>query len=195
VFGDVVEVGVYIPTSYEEFTAIGSVNYPGTEAVNRIFVACVRDRDDALRALILLRLTRLFRKKSLEKIFEEEKIPTYVFSPSVCVASSHFQTHFQGTCNPNPTMATTNDNTGDFKDKQFEKTEVADKVVEQYDEERARIFYKHVMVSVPRFPVKTRSNDCWLLAIGTLSALHSHPNFFVLYCRAEVALTFTMDAS
>jgi hypothetical protein len=48
-------------------------------------------------------------------------------------------------------MATTNDNTGDFKDKQFQKEEVADKVVEQYDEERARIFYKHVMVSVPRF--------------------------------------------
>jgi hypothetical protein len=48
-----------------------------------------------------------------------------------------------------------NDNTGDFKDKQFEKTEVADKVVEQYDEERARIFYKHVMVRYPRFPVKT----------------------------------------
>lgn len=47
-------------------------------------------------------------------------------------------------------MATTNDNTGDFKDKQFQKEEVADKVVEQYDEERARIFYKHVMVSVRR---------------------------------------------
>jgi hypothetical protein len=44
----------------------------------------------------------------------------------------------------------TNDNTGDFKDKQFQKEEVADKVVEQYDEERARIFYKHVMVSVLR---------------------------------------------
>jgi hypothetical protein len=56
-------------------------------------------------------------------------------------------------------MATTNDNTGDFKDKQFQKEEVADKVVEQYDEERARIFYKHVMVSVPSFHVKTRSND------------------------------------
>jgi hypothetical protein len=53
----------------------------------------------------------------------------------------------------------TNDNTGDFKDKQFQKEEVADKVVEQYDEERARIFYKHVMVSFLRFPVKTRNND------------------------------------
>lgn len=43
------------------------------------------------------------------------------------------------------TMADSN-TTGDFKDKQFEKEEVADKVVEQYDEERARVFYKHVMV-------------------------------------------------
>jgi hypothetical protein len=57
----------------------------------------------------------------------------------------HFPTFFK----PNTTMAT-NDNTGDFKDKQFQKEEVADKVVEQYDEERARIFYKHVMVSVLR---------------------------------------------
>jgi hypothetical protein len=54
-------------------------------------------------------------------------------------------------------MAPNNDNTGDFKDKQFQKEEVADKVVEQYDEERARIFYKHVMVSFPRCPVKTRA--------------------------------------
>jgi hypothetical protein len=62
-------------------------------------------------------------------------------------------------------MADTTNNTGDFKDKQFEKEEVADKVVEQYDEERARIFYKHVMVSVPRFSVKTRSNDYWSTAL------------------------------
>eukprot|EP00536_Pseudo-nitzschia_multiseries_P016107 jgi/Psemu1/312797/fgenesh1_kg.1019_\ len=34
---------------------------------------------------------------------------------------------------------------GDFKDKQFEKNEVADKVVEQYDEKHARVFYKYVM--------------------------------------------------
>jgi hypothetical protein len=54
----------------------------------------------------------------------------------------------------------TNDNTGDFKDKQFQKEEVADKVVEQYDEERARIFYKHVMVSVRRlFSRKDPNNE------------------------------------
>lgn len=35
--------------------------------------------------------------------------------------------------------------TGDFKDKQFAETEVADKVVEQYDLKQARIFYKYVM--------------------------------------------------
>mmetsp|Transcript_19970 Transcript_19970/g.33153 ORF Transcript_19970/g.33153 Transcript_19970/m.33153 type:complete len:302 (-) Transcript_19970:159-1064(-) len=35
--------------------------------------------------------------------------------------------------------------TGDFEDKQFAETEVADKVVEQYDELQARIFYKYVM--------------------------------------------------
>eukprot|EP00529_Nitzschia_sp_RCC80_P030677 CAMPEP_0113456130 /NCGR_PEP_ID=MMETSP0014_2-20120614/8728_1 /TAXON_ID=2857 /ORGANISM="Nitzschia sp." /LENGTH=302 /DNA_ID=CAMNT_0000347573 /DNA_START=118 /DNA_END=1026 /DNA_ORIENTATION=- /assembly_acc=CAM_ASM_000159 len=34
---------------------------------------------------------------------------------------------------------------GDFKDKQFAETEVADKVVEQYDLEQARVFYKYVM--------------------------------------------------
>jgi len=34
---------------------------------------------------------------------------------------------------------------GDFKDKQFEEKEVASKVVEQYDAEHARIFYKYVM--------------------------------------------------
>lgn len=35
--------------------------------------------------------------------------------------------------------------TGDFKDKQFAETEVADKVVEQYDLAHARTFYKYVM--------------------------------------------------
>lgn len=35
--------------------------------------------------------------------------------------------------------------TGDFKDKQFGKEEVADKVVEQYDLKHARVFYKYVM--------------------------------------------------
>lgn len=35
--------------------------------------------------------------------------------------------------------------TGDFKDKQFAKDEVASKVVEQYDEAQARVFYKYVM--------------------------------------------------
>mmetsp|Transcript_11268 Transcript_11268/g.23858 ORF Transcript_11268/g.23858 Transcript_11268/m.23858 type:complete len:307 (-) Transcript_11268:60-980(-) len=34
---------------------------------------------------------------------------------------------------------------GDFKDQQFEQSEVADKVVEQYDEKHARVFYKYVM--------------------------------------------------
>lgn len=34
---------------------------------------------------------------------------------------------------------------GDFKDKQFAENEVADKVVEQYDEKHARVFYKYVM--------------------------------------------------
>eukprot|EP00934_Nitzschia_sp_Nitz4_P000307 Nitzschia sp. Nitz4//scaffold190_size42200//27959//28953//NITZ4_007393-RA/size42200-snap-gene-0.81-mRNA-1//1//CDS//3329540147//307//frame0 len=34
---------------------------------------------------------------------------------------------------------------GDFKDKQFAENEVADKVVEQYDEQHARVFYKYVM--------------------------------------------------
>lgn len=34
---------------------------------------------------------------------------------------------------------------GDFKDKQFSEQEVADKVVEQYDEKHARVFYKYVM--------------------------------------------------
>jgi hypothetical protein len=38
-------------------------------------------------------------------------------------------------------------NKGDFKDKQFQANEVADKVVEQYDEKQARVFYKYVMVS------------------------------------------------
>lgn len=35
--------------------------------------------------------------------------------------------------------------TGNFDDKQFSETEVADKVVEQYNEKQARIFYKCVM--------------------------------------------------
>lgn len=35
--------------------------------------------------------------------------------------------------------------TGDFKGKQFAESEVADKVVEQYDVEQARVFYKYVM--------------------------------------------------
>ena len=35
--------------------------------------------------------------------------------------------------------------TGDFKDKQFTQGEVADKVVEQYDEFCARVFYKVCM--------------------------------------------------
>lgn len=35
--------------------------------------------------------------------------------------------------------------TGDFKNKQFAETEVADKVVEQYDLVHARVFYKYVM--------------------------------------------------
>ena len=38
------------------------------------------------------------------------------------------------------------DNKGDFKDKQFAEGEVADKVVEQYDLKQARVFYKYVMV-------------------------------------------------
>jgi hypothetical protein len=38
--------------------------------------------------------------------------------------------------------------TGDFDNKQFAETEVADKVVEQYDELQARIFYKYVMGKV-----------------------------------------------
>jgi hypothetical protein len=33
----------------------------------------------------------------------------------------------------------------DFVDKQFAKEEVADKVLEQYDQEHTRIFYKYVM--------------------------------------------------
>ena len=43
-------------------------------------------------------------------------------------------------------MCTTDNTTGDFKGKQFDKKEVGDKVVEQYDEAHARIFYKYVMV-------------------------------------------------
>jgi hypothetical protein len=35
--------------------------------------------------------------------------------------------------------------TGDFEDKQFSAKEVGDKVVEQYDELQARVFYKYVM--------------------------------------------------
>lgn len=35
--------------------------------------------------------------------------------------------------------------TGDFENKQFAEEEVADKVVEQYDELQARVFYKYVM--------------------------------------------------
>lgn len=46
-------------------------------------------------------------------------------------------------------------NTGDFEDKQFAETEVADKVVEQYDELQARIFYKYVMGK------KSRVYACW----------------------------------
>ena len=38
--------------------------------------------------------------------------------------------------------------TGDFTDAQFAETEVADKVVEQYDEAQARVFYKYVMVRI-----------------------------------------------
>ena len=34
---------------------------------------------------------------------------------------------------------------GDFKDKQFAESEVASKVIEQYDEAHARVFYKYVM--------------------------------------------------
>ena len=33
----------------------------------------------------------------------------------------------------------------DFVNKQFDKAEVADKVLEQYDQEHTRIFYKYVM--------------------------------------------------
>jgi len=40
---------------------------------------------------------------------------------------------------------TDEENTGDFKDQQFGEKEVADKVVEQYDEKQARVFYKYVM--------------------------------------------------
>jgi len=36
-------------------------------------------------------------------------------------------------------------NKGDFEGKQFCETEVADKVIEQYDEKHARVFYKYVM--------------------------------------------------
>jgi sarcosine/dimethylglycine N-methyltransferase len=42
-------------------------------------------------------------------------------------------------------MAVTTPDTGDFKGKQFAEAEVADKVVEQYDEKHARVFYKYVM--------------------------------------------------
>jgi len=42
-------------------------------------------------------------------------------------------------------MATEHATTGDFKNQQFGVTEVAAKVVEQYDEAHARIFYKYVM--------------------------------------------------
>lgn len=42
-------------------------------------------------------------------------------------------------------LANENESKGDFKDKQFEENEVSDKVVEQYDEKQARIFYKYVM--------------------------------------------------
>jgi hypothetical protein len=85
--------------------------------------------------------------------------------------------------------------TGDFKDKQFEKAEVADKVVEQYDEECARIFYKHVMVSISRFPLMTEFVDQY-----NCDGRHSHLTHPYSSClnystfRAEVALTFTMVA-
>ena len=58
------------------------------------------------------------------------------------------------------TMASNDDGvTGDFKGKQFDKEEVADKVVEQYDLKQARVFYKYVMVRGQcggdgRFPVR-----------------------------------------
>ena len=45
-------------------------------------------------------------------------------------------------------MASSDGVTGDFKGKQFDKEEVADKVVEQYDLKQARVFYKYVMVRV-----------------------------------------------
>ena len=48
------------------------------------------------------------------------------------------------------TMGSPDGVTGDFKDKQFAKNEVADKVVEQYDEKQARVFYKYVMVRFVR---------------------------------------------
>ncbi|VEU42982.1 unnamed protein product [Pseudo-nitzschia multistriata] len=43
------------------------------------------------------------------------------------------------------TIAKPSETKGDFKDQQFEQNEVADKVVEQYDEKHARVFYKYVM--------------------------------------------------
>jgi len=42
-------------------------------------------------------------------------------------------------------MATEQVTTGDFQNQQFGEREVADKVVEQYDEAHARVFYKYVM--------------------------------------------------
>jgi len=42
-------------------------------------------------------------------------------------------------------VANENENKGDFKDQQFQQNEVADKVVEQYDDKHARVFYKYVM--------------------------------------------------
>jgi cob(I)alamin adenosyltransferase len=91
-------------------------------------------------------------------------------------------------------MATTTGNTGDFKNKQFEKDEVAVKVVEQYDEARARIFYKHVMVSQTVILERIRLTVTYLLnSFGIRPHLRYLTHHALLY-RAEAALTFTMVA-
>ena len=82
--------------------------------------------------------------------------------------------------------------TGAFDGKQFEKTEVADKVVEQYDEKQARVFYKYVMVRPVVLLYSLLYFVVWLVAYTHyyLSFIHILSN--IIICRAAAALTFTM---
>lgn len=91
----------------------------------------------------------------------------------------------------------TDDVTGNFDGQQFAEKEVSDKVVEQYDELQARVFYKYVMgefecLTVVFVDVYVMGWSCWLMY--SYSPTHVlFPNTLQII-QAAVASTFTMVA-